>query len=139
MAITISRNKPTAPVQYENIARDFRLKEVNTAEARREARRADDDDSSIRWGGASSFDTSQAGGGGVTIIKRPPPDEPPGERPVKVYNEVQREVSKVKVYNPDDQEQWIEVERINRIRFQGPEEWDVEFVLDHDAEPIGAV
>lgn len=121
-------------VTLEKVARDFTLKKVDAAEARREARAATDDDSSLRWGGEANFNLDDPPSRTVTIIRNPPPDEPPGERPVKIYNEVGRETQTVKVYDPNDESIWVEIKRITRIRFQGPEEWDVQFNLDWSNE-----
>lgn len=126
----IGTKRPLAAVTWEKVARDFELKEVNAAEARREARAANDDDSSIRWGGPANFDTSEPPSRSIEIINPPPPDEQPGERTTKVYTELSRETQIVKVYNPADQSQFIQIERILSIKFQGPDAWDVEFRLD---------
>lgn len=126
----LSSNRKPLGVTIERVARDFTLKQVDAAEARREARSAQDDDSSIRWGGPANFDTTDPPSQTVTIIRKPPPDDYPLERPVKIYTEVGRETQKVKVYDPDDNTVYIEIQRITRIRFRGPEEWDVQFNLD---------
>lgn len=46
---------------------------------------------------------------------RPPQDDTPG---VVSLNEMDRVVRKITVYNPDDAEQWVEVEQITSMRFR---------------------
>lgn len=52
------------------------------------------------------------------------------EIPPILYHEIAREVSVVRIENPEDPAQYVDVERIERIVFRGPDR-DVEFVLNH--------
>jgi hypothetical protein len=55
------------------------------------------------------------------------------EVPPILYHEVARQVSVVRISNPEDASQYVDVERIERIVFRGPDR-DVEFVLNHVGE-----
>jgi len=59
-------------------------------------------------------------------------DEPTQDAVLR-YEEVARAVSVVRVTNPSDSEQWVDVERIERIMFRGPDGRRHEFVLNHGA------
>jgi hypothetical protein len=50
--------------------------------------------------------------------------------PPLVYSEVSRTVSVVRVTNPEDAAQYVDVERIETITFRGPDR-DVKFILNH--------
>lgn len=41
----------------------------------------------------------------------------------------------IKVYNPDDKEQWVKVRRYTSIRFRGPEDEIVKFNIAYDKAP----
>lgn len=49
----------------------------------------------------------------------------------RVYAEVERTVTVVRVENPEDSEQYVDVERIETITFRGPDGQNVKFVLNH--------
>lgn len=53
--------------------------------------------------------------------KRPPKCPPQDNRPgIRAYDEIDRQTRKIKVYNPDDAEQWVVVEQITSMRLRGP-------------------
>lgn len=86
----------------------------------------------LSWGGPSQFsyqnsfrDLARSGigfrvGGG---------DDP---EPVGVWIEQGRDVTLVRVENPDDADQFVEVERIDKIVFRGPGGLQVQYVLMND-------
>lgn len=58
-------------------------------------------------------------------------DEPPDEVEIQNYTEFSRSVEVVRVENPDDPEQYVEVERIKSIIFAGPQGTYVRFILNN--------
>lgn len=64
--------------------------------------------------------TKYSVGGGQLVRARPrrQQDSRPG---VLSYNEIDREVQRIFVFNPKDPEQYVVVERIMSIRFRGPD------------------
>lgn len=94
----------------------------------------------ISWGAASRFlvpefedpyRTNQQ----FNITATFPEDDNPEdeeEPEVQVYDEIRREVSVIRVENPDDAAQFVDVERIEVIDFRGPAGITVRFRLSHD-------
>lgn len=56
-------------------------------------------------------------------------DPPPGEDEPERWREQGRDVTEVRVENPDDPDQFVIVERIDKIRFQGPDGRTVQYEL----------
>lgn len=85
-----------------------------------------EEEAEIRWGKASQFQWSVSNPDRIinnTIIQPgPPPDEDDDEDIEETieYEETDRTTETVRVSNPDDPEQYVEVERILTITFQGP-------------------
>jgi len=93
------------------------------------------------WSGTTS------GGDTLTKAQIPPGDfldrvrdsisdleEPIAEEtqdPALVYTEIARAVTTVRVENPSDSSQYVDVERIERIVFRGPDGRKHEYRLDH--------
>ena len=82
-----------------------------------------EEEAEIRWGQASQFQWSVTRPDRIqnrTIIIRPTPedDEPPVE--IIEYTETERTTETVRVSNPQDADQYVDVERILTITFQGP-------------------
>ena len=82
-----------------------------------------EEEAEIRWGQASQFQWSVSRPD-ITInrnirIIRPPPDDDPSQELIE-YTETERTTETVRVSNPDDAEQYVDVERILTITFQGP-------------------
>ena len=81
----------------------------------------------VRWGKASSFVAALRGRQflpSVQIVNWPDfPDneDDDKEQPVKDWFELSRETSDVRVENPDDSEQYVIVQRVEKITFQTPE------------------
>lgn len=81
----------------------------------------------IRWGKASTFQWSSTnppntGGGGITV--RPGDDEDDeeiGSQTVE-FEETARSIHVVRVSNPLDDQQYVDVERIDDITFRAPAE-----------------
>lgn len=74
-------------------------------------------EASYRFGQASRFDVldqPDPEDTGLDVVVRQPDDEP---LLITVYNEVSRQVSEVRVENPDDPEQYVMVQRIESIIF----------------------
>jgi hypothetical protein len=57
------------------------------------------------------------------------------EVPPILYHELTRTVSVVRVENPEDPAQYVDVERIETITFRGPDR-DVQFILNHAAQTV---
>ena len=103
----------------------------------------DEAEANIRWGEASDFDLVGGSGSNVSqptinIIWPPDPEcefdilrnsfflgqgEDGCDPPVEVlqYNEIDRETENVRVENPNDSSQYVIVQRILKILFQGPD------------------
>jgi hypothetical protein len=89
------------------------------------------------WGGPSRFSRpdisdpiespTRVGGGGFKV-EWPKDDKQDSER-VRVYSEIRRETEEVRVENPDDEDQYVMVERIKSIDFSTPDGWTARFVL----------
>jgi len=87
-----------------------------------------DDDSIIIWGGPPSASsvadaTAEELQGGVTI-KNPKPlpkEEEERQVVVRTYTEISRTTETVRVSNPSDPSQYVDVQRIKSIRFMGPQ------------------
>jgi hypothetical protein len=97
----------------------------------------EDGEAFISWGASSRFirpnlseplrsDTS-LGEGGFKITW--PKDEEEEEKTVRQYSEISRETETIRVENPDDEEQYVMVERINTIDFSSPDGSTVRFIL----------
>ena len=80
----------------------------------------------IRWGKASQFQWSVSHPDRIinrTIIRVIPPDDDDEEEELEEtieYTETDRTTETVRVSNPQDAEQYVDVERILTITFQGP-------------------
>jgi hypothetical protein len=100
----------------------------------------DSGEADLRWGKASNFTLTESkdnqptnpsykvnfpGSGGVTDPEVPP------EAQVFDFQEYGRAVEVVRVENPDDSEQWVDVERINVIVFLGPDGNYWRYTLKH--------
>ncbi len=98
--------------------------------ARLLARRLPEDadaEAEVRWGKASNFIAQMEGQAylpTVTIINLPgypTDDDEPEDLPVLDWYEQERTISEVRVENPDDEDQYVIVERIETITFQTAE------------------
>ena len=84
-------------------------------------------DAVLRWGRPSNFVIS-AKNRTSNIVSYPTQPEEEEEEGL-VYQEVERTTTTVRVENPDDSEQFVDVERIDRITFLGPDNIPRTFVL----------
>lgn len=91
----------------------------------------EDREADIRFGGPSDFPYDPVNNIGINVggFNTKKPDPPPD---VIEYNETERNTDKIRVENPDDSEQYVMVERINDITFQGPDEKLYKFILNNN-------
>jgi hypothetical protein len=68
---------------------------------------------SMRGGNGSGDGGTGSGRGGRVGGKKEDPQKKIGR-----WNEISRTKEKKKIFNPEDKEQWVEVERINSLTFQ---------------------
>ena len=89
-------------------------------------------DATLRWGEPSNFQLSSGGGS-------PPPEQPESDLPpigdeqdnVLEFTEVSRETTTVRISNPADPADFVDVERIDRISFKGPDGLIRAFILNN--------
>jgi hypothetical protein len=80
-------------------------------------------DADFRFGKASRFtlttpDQATNPGATVTWPSDDPVDDPQDGIVIIDYDYIDRAVTKIRVENPDDSEQWVEIERIDKILFR---------------------
>lgn len=126
----------------ERVIRPFEHERVLALRARRKAREEDQsDDSLIRWGRpsehGSATQSAEDDRRGFSIAKSNPTQDPqdPNDLP-RVYSEISRETETVRVRNPENAEQYVDVARIKSILFRGPDGRSVRFDL---TPPAGEV
>lgn len=121
----------TRQASMEKIVRAFQDKNRTPPTARRNPVPESDGDLAIlTWGGEISLDDASASGFNVINAgadNRGPTD--PAKQQARTYSEVSRAVKIVRVTNPDDESQYVDVERITSITFRGPDNIDVIFNL----------
>ena len=87
-------------------------------------------EATITWGAASNFDVADARSNvpdnvptvSIHFVDQPQQELPPDVAAVTLtFNEVSRKTHKVRVENPDDSSQWVEVENTDEITFDGPD------------------
>jgi hypothetical protein len=113
-------------VSLEKIVRFAESPRILALRARRKAREEDrSDDSLIRWGRPSDYGTEtqtpEESRGGVVIVNSTPKKDPEQQKRERVYTEIDRTTETVRVRNPSDSTQYVDVARIKSIRFQGPD------------------
>lgn len=90
-------------------------------------------EASATWGGPSQFvlpDGIDQDSSGLTVnIEEPEKTDPPPEVQVLEFTEVQRNVSEKRIENPDDPEDFVDVEVIDDITFAGPDGIFRRFIL----------
>lgn len=122
-------------VTLEKMVRPFESERILALRARRKAREEDNtDDSLIRWGRPSEYgsptQTRDETRTGVRIVNSNPKKDPAQpDRPPRVYTEIERTTETVRVTNPSDSTQYVDVARITSILFRGPDGIDVRFDL----------
>jgi hypothetical protein len=123
----------------ERAIRPFESPRILALRARRLAREEDTTDQSIiRWGKpyspGSATQTAEEDKRGFQIVNpKPPPKSPTEQRQTRVYSEVSRVTETVRVTNPNDSNQYVDVARIRNITFRGPDGIDVRFELNPPA------
>jgi hypothetical protein len=121
--------------RMEQVVRSFVDERILAIRARRKARDEDTtDDSLIRWGRPARFGnsdvTKEEDERGFEIVDpKPPPKKPEDQKRQRVYSEVTRSTETVRVFNPTDSAQYVDVQRIKSITFRGPDGIDVRFDL----------
>ena len=85
-------------------------------------------DAVLRWGRACNFRIS-AVPNLTTIVNWPTQPEDEEADPGLIFTETERQTTTVRVENPDDSEQFVDVERIDQITFLGPDGIARTFVL----------
>lgn len=100
----------------------------------------------ISWGKASDFffdrptDPAQDTGTGFPSTtgkkkreKKPKPqDNQPG---IRSFEMMDAEYEQGKIYNPDDKDQWVKVQRMKSVRFRGPDRVIYKFNFRHPPWP----
>lgn len=136
--------KPIQRVQMERIVRPFVV--IDSAPppppTPRRPLPGEGDDAFISAGAPARFirpeltepiiSTTPIGFGGGGFVVTWPDDEEskkPKQAPERIYQEIDRKVKKRRVENPEDAEQWVEVEDTTEIRFRAPAGGVVKFVF----------
>ena len=141
--------RPVSPYylepQMERVVRPFVIIDSRPYDppAPRQPLPGEEDEAFISWGSASRFISPQItqpvtsrtsfGGGGFRVTW-PDDKDKNKEKKTLEYTEIERTVTEVRVENPDDEEQYVMVERIESIDFRGPDGATHRFTLNNDAE-----
>lgn len=132
-----SRNQTSGklPVYIEQLVRSFESPVIQSIRAQREAREADNQDSSLlRWGAGPKWGNSSTSAAEdeqeFTITNSRPSPRPNETTRIRIYSEVSRTTETVRVTNPQDSNQWVDVQRITSITFRGQDNVDVRFDLN---------
>lgn len=83
------------------------------------------------WGAETTSTLNRTGISLRTQSSSNRPNEDQQKITEKVFTEKSRQVSVIRVENPDDSFQYVDVERIERITFTGQDGIDYTFVLNH--------
>lgn len=119
----------TRSASMEKIVRSFQDKNTTPPPARRNPVPESDGDLAIlTWGGEISLNDPASSGFSISNPGTGPQDTQ-AERKARVYTEVSRATKVARVTNPDDESQYVDVERITSITFSGPDGVDVIFNL----------
>ena len=128
------RVKTTPPAAAEAVFTPRAIAIHDRLRAFREAP-GSEDEAEIRWG-AAGFEQIEGGGGpqddnfSVRIVDPDEPDQPP-EKQVLEFKEIGKRVTEdVRVENPNDSEQFVIVQTILEITFEGPDGNCRKFILE---------
>jgi hypothetical protein len=122
-------------VSLEKIVRFAESPRIQALRARRKALEESTDDSELIWGQPSEYgnaaQTPEEDRRGFRIVDPAPKKDPTEntEKKTRVYSEVNRVTETVRVTNPSDSAQYVDVQRIKNITFRGPDGVDVRFEL----------
>lgn len=124
---------------FESLVRPFSLVQSAGAPALPQRRQlfGDEAESCITWGASSRFLRSdeiepRRTSGGFSFTVDLLDDEESGvQNGDRIYREISRTVSVIRVENPSDASQFVDVERIETIDFTAPDGGTVRFVLNH--------
>ena len=91
-------------------------------------------DAILRWGEPSDFQFSSRGGTRIRFIQPRFSDLPQGDdddiaADGLIFTEIERKTTTVRITNPQDSEDFVDVERIDQISFLGPDGVIRTFVL----------
>lgn len=92
----------------------------------------------LRWGAKSNFNLTgneaptDPSFNVLLPIDYPSDDDLTDPTQALVFTEINRQVSVVRVFNPQDNQQWVDVERIEQISFMGPDNRIRTFVLTNN-------
>lgn len=98
----------------------------------------EDAEAQVRWGKASQFIAQMQGTQYLPTINIvnwpdfPGNEEDEEEETVIDWNELARTTSDVRVENPDDDEQYVIVQRVETITFQTPEGKRIRFIFKNE-------
>lgn len=133
---TIDRSPAVQQVvtAVEQTVRDFESPRILAIRARRKALEEEDDDSEILWGRPTNSFSSDSVDATTDklqyyIVSSPSNRDPNRQKTTRVYTEVSRTNQTVRVVNPEDEEQYVDVERVVSITFSGPDGNYVRFDL----------
>lgn len=137
MATTV-RIKRNSYTSMEAITRQSRVDEILQRALSARPPVDDSGEADLRWGKKSRFelvDPQQIFGFRVRYANNgdgQQTEEPPPEVNVLDFNEVQRAVEEIRVENPEDSQQYVIVERVAWIIFNGPDGnyWRFNFKYD---------
>lgn len=117
-----------AGVSFEQIVRPFQRPETTPPPARRSPVESDGDLAILTWGGEIDL-TADSGGFSIVNPGSSQPTSPTETRKTVTYSEVSRATKVVRVFNDQDNSQWVDVERITSITFRGSDDREVVFNL----------
>lgn len=116
----------------EKLVRAFQQPQTAPDRPNRTPVESDGDLAILTWGGELEVtDLANPGELGFQIVNfGSKSDSQRDPRKSRNYSEVSRSTKVVRVYNDQDQSQWVDVERIVSITFRGPDDVDVTFDLN---------
>ena len=133
MVIGINTAKTTSPSSIASIfgsGVDKNALIIDRLRAFRETP-GEDIDASIRWGAAGfeQLENNQDLDSFSVTLKDAEEEEPPPDVTTLVFTEINRKVKVIRVENPNDSDQFVMVEQIENITFDGPDGKKRKFVL----------
>lgn len=122
------------PVTVEQTVREFETPRILALRARRKALEEADDDSETIWGRATNAFSSPDVDSTTDklqyyIVSSPSNQQQPNKKNTRIYTEYSRTNQVVRVINPEDEDQYVDVERVVSITFTAPDGNFVRFDL----------
>ena len=130
-------SRPLRLLEYERMVRPFldplAAQRLLDRQLRRRRKIGETTEAAITWGGPSDFAVGDGSLPTVQLQTGGEQQQDPGllGQVTRTYSEIGRQTETVRVENPDDPSQYVEVERIKRISFSAPDGSVVQFVLSH--------